>query len=72
MRSDQIIEQRSKDGYMNGDASSGGAPDSTHAPIASTSKFVPLYPDSTIDRRDFIKLTLQALRDAGLTCVQYL
>ncbi|KAK4058921.1 hypothetical protein OIO90_000367 [Microbotryomycetes sp. JL221] len=33
---------------------------------ASKGKFVPLWPDSTIDRQEFIRLTLQTLNEMGL------
>jgi hypothetical protein len=37
--------------------------------IHSTAKFQPLYADSSVDRREFVRLTLQALNEAGLQSV---
>lgn len=51
-------------GHTNGYHSNGYA-----QPEASTSTLVPLYAGSQIDRTEFVKLTLQALQDMGLSFV---
>jgi len=66
MRADHQLSNGNSHHSANGSASNGALYSSGDA-TASSSKFMPLYPDSSIDRREFVRLTLQALKDAGLS-----